>query len=91
MCICEHIFCFWLIDFFVLLVIGERTSTNTVLCWIWDLITCWTFFWNLLYHVLYLYLDVHLCEHIFFSFSCFGYVKIEVHETPYIDTRVESL
>jgi hypothetical protein len=31
MCICEHIPCSWLVDFFVLLVIGEKVSTNNVL------------------------------------------------------------
>jgi hypothetical protein len=91
MCICGNIFCFWLVDFFVFLVIGEKTSTNTIFCWIWDLITYWTFFLNLLYHALDLYLDVHLCEHFFFPCSCFGCAEIEVHETPYIDTKVESI
>jgi len=81
MCICEHILCYWLIDFFVFSMFDERISKNIVLCWIWDLITYRTFFLNLLYHALHLYLDVHLCEHIFFSYSYFGCAKIEVHET----------
>lgn len=87
----DTFFCFWLVDFFVFLVIGEKTSTNTVLCWIWDLITLL----NLLFKPLIsCFRSISRCAFVwtfFFPYSCFGCVETKVHETPYIDTKVESI
>jgi hypothetical protein len=87
LCICEHIPCSWLVNFFVLLVINERASTNT-LCWILR-------FDNLLNPLSKPLTSCFRCAfvwtHFFFSYSCFGCAQIEVHETLYIDTRVESI
>jgi hypothetical protein len=63
MCICEHILCFWLVDFFVLLMIGERASIN-IFVKFWDLTTYWTLFLNLLYHAL----DVTGCAFVWTHF-----------------------